>query len=300
MFKENQLSLGLFFPMESYEGSIPEMNVAEQLKLAKQADAAGFASLFVRDVPLYDPEFGDAGQMYDPWVFLGYIAAYTKRIALGTGGIVAPLRHPLHVAKAAASLDRISGNRLVLGLAAGDRPIEFSAFSIDREKRAQLFQESLQVMRRTWKETFPKISSTTANLTNVDLLPKPDLEDIPVLITGNASQTPAWIAQYGDGWFFYQRNIDLQALRMKEWRSFTKGFKPFAQTLALDLAEDPNEEPTFMQLGFRSGRNYLMSYLDDLKKIGVNHVAFNFKQAKRPVDEMIQELGEEVVPHFPA
>ncbi len=300
MFKENYLSLGLFFPLESYEGSIPEMDVEKQLKLTKQAEEVGFASLFVRDVPLYDPGFGDAGQMYDPWVFLGYIAAHTKRIALGTGSIVTPLRHPLHTAKAAASLDRISGNRLILGLAAGDRPIEFSAFSTDRDKRAQLFRETLYVMRQTWKEPFPKISSTTTNLQDADLLPKPSIGDIPVLITGNASQTPAWIAQYGDGWFFYQRNIDLQALRMKEWRSFTNGFKPFAQSLSLDLAENPNEEPTFMQLGFRSGRNYLISYLDDLRKIGVNHVAFNFKAAKRPVDEMMQELGEEVVPHFPA
>lgn len=300
MFQENQLTLGLFFPIESYKGSIPEMNVEEQVKLAKQAEDAGFASLFVRDVPLHDPEFGDAGQMYDPWVFLGYLAALTKKIALGTGSIVTPLRHSLHVAKSATSLDRISGNRLILGIAAGDRPIEFSAFSRNRETRAQLFQEALHVMRRTWKEEFPEIHATTTNLKDADLLPKPMLEDIPVLITGNASQTPGWIARYGEGWFFYQRNLDLQALRIKEWRSYIKAFKPFAQSLSLDLSEDPNEEPTFMQLGFRSGRKYLISYLDVLKEIGVNHVAFNFKAAKRPVDEMVQELGEEVVPLFPA
>jgi len=286
--------------MESYEGNIPEMDLEEQVKLTKQAEKAGFASLFVRDVPLHDPEFGEAGQIHDPWVFLGYVAAHTKRIALGTGSIVTPLRHPLHVAKAAASLDRISGNRLILGLAAGDRPIEFTAFSKGREKRAQLFQESLHVMKRMWKEEFPKIHSTTTNLKDADLLPKPEMKDIPVLITGNASQTIGWIAQSGDGWFFYQRNLDLQALRIKEWRSFTNRFKPFAQSLSLDLSEDPNEEPTFMQLGFRSGRNYLISYLDSLKEIGVNHVAFNFKAATRPVGEMIQELGEEVVPHYPA
>jgi len=276
------------------------MDLEQQMKLAVQAEEAGFASLFVRDVPLHDPEFGDAGQMYDPWIFLGYLAGLTKKIALGTGSIVTPLRHPLHVAKSAASLDHISGNRLILGLAAGDRPVEFSAFSIDREKRAQLFQESLHVMRRAWKEAFPEVCSTTTNLKDADLLPKPELGDIPVLITGNASQTPGWIAQHGDGWFFYQRNLDLQALRIKEWRSYIKGFNPFAQSLSLDLSEDPNEEPTFMQLGFRSGRNYLISCLDSLKEIGVNHVAFNFKAARRPVDEMVQELGEEVVPHFPA
>jgi luciferase-type oxidoreductase len=300
MFKENHLSLGLFFPIESYEGSIPAMNLDQQMKLAKQAEEAGFASLFVRDVPLHDPEFGDAGQIHDPWVFLGYLAAHTKKIALGTGSIVTPLRHPLHMAKAAASLDQISGNRLILGLAAGDRPIEFSAFSTDREKRAQLLQESLHVMRKAWKEEFPEIHASTTDLKGADLLPKPELGDIPVLITGNASQTPRWIAQHSDGWFFYQRNLDLQALRINEWRSYINECKPFAQSLSLDLSEDPNEEPTFMQLGFRSGRNYLISYLDSFREIGVNHVAFNFKAARRPVDEMVQELGEEVAPYFPA
>ncbi|MFA1820219.1 LLM class oxidoreductase [Virgibacillus oceani] len=300
MFKENQLTLGLFFPIESYKESIPEMDLEEQMKRAKLTEEAGFASLFVRDVPLHDLEFGDTGQIYDPWVFLGYLAAHTEKIALGTGSIVTPLRHPLHIAKSAASVDRISGNRLVLGIATGDRPIEFTAFSVEREKRSQLFQESLHVMRSVWKDEFPEIQSTNINLIEADLLPKPELNDIPVLITGSASQTPDWIAKHGDGWFFYQRNVDLQALRIKEWRSFTSVFKPFAQSLSLDLSDDPNEDPTFMQLGFRSGRNYLISYLDELKEIGVNHVAFNFKAAARPVDEMIQELGEGVVPRFPA
>ncbi|GCD83940.1 hypothetical protein PTHTG4_30050 [Parageobacillus thermoglucosidasius] len=54
MFKENHLTLGLFFPIESYEGSVPEM--------AKRAEELNFAALFVRDVPLHDPYFGDVGQ----------------------------------------------------------------------------------------------------------------------------------------------------------------------------------------------------------------------------------------------
>lgn len=109
MFQENKLSLGLVFPLESYAGSTPIMDLGEQMKLAKQAEKLDFSSLFVRDIPLNDPSFGDAGQIYDPWVFLGYVAAHTEKIALATGSIVTTLRHPLHVAKAAASLDQISG-----------------------------------------------------------------------------------------------------------------------------------------------------------------------------------------------
>jgi alkanesulfonate monooxygenase SsuD/methylene tetrahydromethanopterin reductase-like flavin-dependent oxidoreductase (luciferase family) len=60
------------------------------------------------------------GQVYDPWVYLGWIAAQTSEIALATGALVLTLRHPLHTAKGAASVDRLSANRLVLGVASGD------------------------------------------------------------------------------------------------------------------------------------------------------------------------------------
>lgn len=300
MFEKDNLTLGLFFPIESYEGSIPEMDLVKQIRLAKKAEEAQFASLFVRDVPLHDPNFGDVGQIYDPWVFLGYVAAHTKQISLTTGSIVTTLRHPLHEAKAAASLDRMSGNRLVLGIATGDRPIEFDAFSVDREKRSQLFQESLRVMREVWKEDFLEIQASNVDLHDVDLLPKPELKEIPILITGHSGQTRKWIAEHGDGWLFYHRNIDLQRLYINEYRTSAGEFKPFVQSLSIDLSENPDEAPTGIRLGFRTGRKFLISYLHDLKEIGVNHVAFNLKDGKRPAEEVVQELGEEVVPFFPA
>ncbi|MGV2882781.1 LLM class oxidoreductase [Paenibacillus taichungensis] len=300
MFKEEQLTLGIYFPIESYKGSIPEMQLEQQMQLAKKAEEARFASLFVRDVPLNVPRFGDVGQIYDPWVFLGYLAAHTKKISLGTGSMITTLRHPLHVAKAAASVDRISGKRLVLGVATGDRPSEFSAFSVDREQRGELFQESLQVMRKVWNEDFPVIHSPSLNLQGGDLLPKPELKDIPILVTGHSSQTPEWIAKHSDGWLYYPRNIIDQASLIQQWRTLTDEFKPFNQSLYIDLSENPDEDPTPIHLGFRSGYKFLIEYLNALKGIGVNHLAFNLKYGTRPVDEVIQELGEEVVPYFPA
>ncbi|WP_134701970.1 LLM class oxidoreductase [Ammoniphilus sp. YIM 78166] len=300
MFEENHLTLGLFFPLESYEGSIPEMNIEKQMKLAKRAEELNFASLFVRDVPLHDPSFGDVGQIFDPWVYLGYLAAHTETIALGTGSIILTLRHPLHVAKAAASVDKLSGERLVLGVATGDRPVEFPAFSIDPDERSALFQEAIQVMKKAWAESFPAIHSSKVELRNGDILPKPSLFDIPVLVTGHSSQTPEWIAQNSDGWLYYPRNLQYQGEMIKHWRSFADHFKPFSQSLYVDLTEDPNQDPLPIHLGFRIGRNPLMDFLERIKTTGVNHVALNLKYGRRPVDEVIEELGQEVVPHFPA
>lgn len=145
-FRQGHLSLGLFFPLEAFEGDTPSM--LDQVTLAKRTEALGFSALWFRDVPLRDPSFGDVGQVFDPWVYLGYIAAHTKNIALGTASIALPLHHPLHTAKAAASVDQLSKGRLLLGVASGDRPVEFPAFNVDPEKRGERFREYCEVIRQ--------------------------------------------------------------------------------------------------------------------------------------------------------
>ena len=102
MYRPGELTLGLLFPLESYAGPIPRMDVAEQTDAAVRAEECGFAALWARDVPLFDPGFGDTGQMFDPWVWLTHVAGRTSRIALATGSTVLPLRNPIDTAKAAA------------------------------------------------------------------------------------------------------------------------------------------------------------------------------------------------------
>ena len=300
-FKEKKLTLGLFFPLEAYDGPIPKMDLEEQVNLAQLAEREGFASLFVRDVPLNDPYFGDAGQMYDPWVFLSYIAAQTKKIALGTGSAITSFQNPLNLAKSAASFDKISEQRLLFGLATGDRPIEFNTFKVDREKRGDLFQESFYAMKEAWSTSYPTIDSERVDLQGgADLLPKPALGDIPTFVTGFSRQSLQWIAENSDGWISYPRDIAEQGKLITDFRALTNEFKPFAQSLYIDLTEDPHEGPTPIHLGFRSGYIFLIEYLQALQAIGVNHVMLNFKFAKRPIEDIILDLGENVVPHFPA
>ena len=158
MFAPGRLTVGVFFPIEAFERDQPTMR--DQERLAGRAEALGYAALWTRDVPLRDPHFGDLGQVYDPWVWLGWIAARTSSIALATGSIILPLRHPLHTAKAAASLDRLSGARFVLGVASGDRPVEFPAFGVDAESRGVLFRENLALIRQVLTEEFPRANGT--------------------------------------------------------------------------------------------------------------------------------------------
>ncbi|MES2568804.1 MAG: LLM class flavin-dependent oxidoreductase, partial [Verrucomicrobiota bacterium] len=73
MFAPGRLTLGVFFPIEAFPRDEPTMR--DQERLARRAEELGYAGLWVRDVPLRDPSFGDVGQVYDPWVYLGWIAA---------------------------------------------------------------------------------------------------------------------------------------------------------------------------------------------------------------------------------
>jgi luciferase-type oxidoreductase len=299
MFRAGRLTLGVFFPIEAFTGDAPAMTDQEQL--AQRAEALGYAALWVRDVPLRDPSFGDLGQIYDPWVYLGWIAAHTQTIALATGSIVLPLRHPLHVAKAAASVDRLSGGRLVLGVASGDRPVEFPAFGVDIERRADLFSDYFEVIRGVLDREYPMLKSAAGVLTgNADLVPKP-LGHLPMLVTGHSGQGLPWIAEHADGWITYPRGMERQAEVVARWRGEVDAakpgaFKPFVQSLYVDLADDPHLPPTPIHLGFRAGRHFLLRFLDSLRLVGVNHVILNFKYGARPASEVLEEIGTEVLP----
>jgi luciferase-type oxidoreductase len=299
MFVPDVMTLGLFFPIEAYEQDTPTMR--NQERLAARAEDQGFAALWTRDVPLRDPSFGDVGQVYDPWVWLGWIAAHTTSIALATGSIILPLRHPLHTAKAAASVDRLSGGRLVMGVASGDRPVEFPAFGVDWERRDVLFRENLALLRKVRAESFPSFQSVYGTMFGTaDLVPKP-YGNLPILITGSSRQTLDWIASHADGWITYPRGVEQQATLVAQWRAKVEAvapgvFKPFAQSLYLDLAKDPNAPPETIHLGFRSGRNFALRFFTALRIAGVNHVAINLKYSKREAVDVMDEIAAEILP----
>jgi luciferase-type oxidoreductase len=303
MFAPNRLTLGVFFPIEAYAGDQPTMR--NQEKLARRAEELGYAALWVRDVPMRDPGFGDVGQIYDPWVYLGWIGAQTTRIALATGSIVLPLRHPLHTAKAAASVDRLTGGRFMMGVASGDRPIEFPAFGVDFEQRSALFRENFLVLRTVLATDFPSLESRYGTLFGrADLVPKPRGR-LPMMVTGHSGQRLEWIAAHSDGWITYPRGLERQADVVAHWRaavaSIAPGtFKPFVQSFYVDLTEDPDHPPVPIHLGFRGGRNVVLSFFQSLRDIGVNHVILNLKYGARDAGEVLEEIGREIVPRLDA
>ena len=300
VFAPGRMTLGFMMPMAQLGNGMPDMT--GQLELAERVDQLGFAALWARDVPFFDPNFGDAGQVYDPWVWLGMLAARTRRISLGTAGIVLPIRHPFHTAKAAHTLDAVSGGRFLLGAASGDRPAEFPAFGKQAEIRGQEYRDSIEAIRQVAKD-FPKISGPYGEIKGLDMLPKPAFGSLPLLAIGSSQQSIQWLAENMDGWMTYPRDVADQRNRIGLWRSALEqrepgSFKPFGQPLFIDLSDQPDEQPSPIFLGFRLGRNHLLRHLEALAALGVNHVALQMLFNRRPAGETIDEIAAEVLPHF--
>lgn len=298
--KKGKLSLGLVFPIESYKGSIAKME--HQEKLAKRAEELGFKALWFRDVPFNDPTFGDAGQLYDPWVYMTHIMNHTENISLATGSIILPLRHPVHTAKSLASLQVLSKGRIIMGVASGDRPIEYPAFHQDIYKKGALFRDSFAYIKALQGD-FPIYESEYYGKTNgrIDLLPKTNVKT-PFLVTGHSGQSLDWIAKHADGWLYYPRDFNFLQQTLHNWNQALENtqqpWKPYMQSLYLDLLENKHTPPRGIHLGFKSGTDYALEHLKALGAYGVNHVIINLKYGSRPVEDVLEELGEEVLPFF--
>jgi len=302
VFRTGQMSIGLVVPLESYpRNPVPAME--RHLQRVQLAERLGFSAVWLRDVPFHVPTFGDAGQLFDPFVYLGYLAGQTETIALGVSSIVLPLRHPAHVAKAAASADVLSGGRLILGVASGDRPQEYPALDLPFEDRGARFRDSYDYIRKM-SEHAPAFASCHYGRLDegMDMLPKPVAGKLPMLITGGSQQDPEWLARHGDGWMVYPRNLPLQDQIIRQWRARIKSAgvpdKPVMQPLYIDLDDDPDARPYPIHLGFHLGTNRLVSHLQSLRDIGVNHLALNLRFNQSDIETTMKQLADELLPEF--
>lgn len=308
MFAPGELTLGLFLPLRFYEGDMAVLT--GQAEHIKEIERLGFAAVWVRDIPLFDPEFGDAGQVFEPFTYLAFLAAQTQHIALATGSTIFSLRHPIDLAKAATSLDQLSGGRLILGIASGDRPMEFPAYGLEIGERGERFAQAVKYFRQLIQSKTPAIQSPLGRIVDADLLPKPVSGAIPLMVTGASGQSLNWIGEQADGWLTYPGATHTRegprrlAEKLRAWRQLIPdaGFRPHMTNEWLDLVDDPDHPPTPVQGGYvlRTGRKGLIDLLEQWREAGVNHAALGIQFSQRPVAEVIAELAAEVLEHFPS
>ncbi|MBB5606050.1 MULTISPECIES: LLM class oxidoreductase [unclassified Janthinobacterium] len=265
-----------------------EPDLLRHAELARLADRLGFRALWLRDVPLYDPSFGDAAQVFEVFIYLGYLAGITDNILLGTAAVVLPLREPVLTLKSAASVDQLSGGRLLLGVASGDRPVEYPVFGRDFDQRGAAFREQV-AMLRDWGDThLPP---------GIRLLPQP-VAPLPLLVAGLAQQSPAWIGEQMDGWLAYPGTPEDHARRSAQWRTVSGGGKPYVSFIHLDLDADAAMPLQRFRFGGRTGRDGLIAELQAMRAAGVQHIGLQLRQNRRPLAETMQEIAEYVLPQF--
>ncbi|MBB2169715.1 TIGR03571 family LLM class oxidoreductase [Gluconacetobacter aggeris] len=264
--------------------------------LVRQIDRSGFAAIWMRDVPVFDSvRMGDAGSVYDVFTNLGFLAGITTNVALGTAAVVLPIRHPMMIAKAAASADALSSGRLILGVASGDRPVEYPLLGLDFERRGDAFREAVAYMRAAWTDGGLPVGPGRRDPA-LDLLPRPAQATIPLIAAGRAQQSEAWLGANMDGQFVYPGDLARMARDAGQWRAVSSPGAPFVSAFHLDLSDRPDEAPTPFRFGGRMGRNVFLAHLAALERIGVDHLAVLLRRSRRPVAEVVDELAREVLP----
>lgn len=307
VFRPGSLTVGLILPLETHPGS-PWPTMKDHLAMAARAEAMGFSALWLRDVPFFDPRYGDAGQIYEPLVYIAALASATRSIALGTAGIVLPLREPKILAKQATSVDQLSGGRLLLGLSSGDRPAEYPLFDIDFDSRGERFQDAFQVLRTVSEQDFPAFESKRFGRSNgeFNLLPKPVGNRIAMLGIGRAQQGTDWLARNMDGLIVPAPMPDELSALAGDWAARVArlngvgAHKPMGVAGFLDLVEDIDHPLEKIRGGFRTGRIALAHFLEAIAAAGIEHVALNPKISRRPYVELMSEMTEYVFPMVPS
>ena len=262
---------------------IPDMT--EHHSRIQLADKLGFKVAWVRDVPVYDPSFGDAAQVFETFTYLGYLAGITDNILLGTAAIVLPLRQPWLVKKAAATVQQLSNDRLILGVASGDRPIEYPLFDVDFDSRGEQFRQALEIVKHGENSLKPGMS----------LLPRSTTP--PLYVAGLAQQSPQWVGENMDGWLAYPDTPNEHKKRVELWRNVA-GNKPYVSFIHLNLLEDDEAPIKRHRFGVETGVNGLIKELNAMKEAGVDHIGLHFRRNTQPVEVAMQRIAGNVLPYF--
>lgn len=185
-------------------------------ELARRAEGLGYESVWVGDHVAFHTPFLDSVTL------LAYLAAHTRRVRIGTAVYLLALRHPTLAAKAVATLDVLSGGRVVFGVGVGGEfPPEFEACGVPLRERGPRVDEGLAVCRLLWSKTPASFEGRFARFTDLALEPRPlQPGGPPVWIGGRSDHALRRAARAGDGWVSYLVTPERYRASLERIRSF--------------------------------------------------------------------------------
>jgi probable F420-dependent oxidoreductase len=192
--------------------------------LATAAEAAGFESLWTVEHVVVPHGYastypyardgrmpgGEEFPIPDPLVWLTWVAAHTTTLRLGTGILVLPQRNPVVLAKEVATLDVMSGGRMLLGVGVGWLEEEFAVIGASFPDRGPRTDEYIEAMRALWSQDMATFSGETVTFSEAILRPRPVYSRVPVIVGGHTPAAARRAGRLGDG--FFPAKGDLPAL----------------------------------------------------------------------------------------
>ncbi len=305
---EGRLAYGIQLPVQSQSTIYAEPWEAaagpdDLLAVARAADRAGFAYIASCDHVAIPRRLAPAMSTvwYDPVATLAHLAAVTERVRLLSHVAVVGLRHPLLTAKQYATLDHLSGGRLILGVGAGHVREEFEALGVDFERRGPVLDESIDALRAALgPDEFPEHHGKLYDFEGLGQLPRPTQEHVPVWVGGSSPAAVRRAALKGDGWLPQgdpRERLPEQIARIRRLREESGIEGPFTVGAIA--------EPLYVgEPGWDTGRRTLSGEAEQLaeslrayRAMGVDQIQVRFRSRSRSeLVDQIGEFGETVAP----
>jgi probable F420-dependent oxidoreductase len=240
------MKFGLF-AVNMYACSYPETAI----QVAQLAEEAGFESLWAGEhVVLPDPRVPGSpmaphDRILDPVIALTYLAAHTSRVRLGTGIIILPQRNPLVLAKELASLDELSGGRLICGIGVGYLEPEFRALGIPFTDRGARTDDYLAAMRAIWTQPKPAYHGRFVSFEGVQAHPQ---RNIPVVVGGESPPAYRRAIQSAHGWYGFNLDSNETAHALAALRQAQEHYARPQELGDLEISVTPAEPLTLQEV----------------------------------------------------
>jgi len=188
----------------SYPSDLPPAEVCQQVsQRARAAQRNNFEALFVAQHFITGPD----AAILQSLPLLAYLAGQVPGMYVGTSIFLLPLHHPVMVAEYFATLDNLSGGKVLFGVGQGYRDSEFNSFGIDKRERRGRLVEGLEVIRRLWTEDGVTFHGKFFHLDKVSMAPKPlQRPGPPILLGADAVKTVARVPEVADHWIASRRH----------------------------------------------------------------------------------------------
>ena len=285
------------------------IEVERMLAVARQAEESGLDSVLVTDhviVPR-DVDVIYRKDMLDPMAVLPWLAGVTERVALGTSVVILPYRSPIPLAKLLASVDVLSGGRLIVGAAIGWMEGEFSALNVPFNERVSRSEEALTLMRALWTQGRPEVETARHRLSGVQVSPMPLQKPRPPIWIGGGSEGAfRRVARLGDGWHATAATPETfrqgkQAVA-RFWREAGREGEP-EWSMRIPVFVDGvhqwavDEKLLRGRHTLRGTARQIAGQLAEYQRLGVSHMALEVSYSVYPaILETIDILAEEIKP----